>query len=236
MTVSTEDVERDGVRLRLIRVASSLLADKGTAAVTTRAVAQAAGMQAPAIYRLFGDKDGLLEAVAEHVMDGYVAEKSAHVAATETAPVEDLRAGWVSHVEFGLANPALFRFLHDPERAPSPATEAGLEVLRTRVRRVAAAGRLRVSEARAVAMVHAAGTGAVTTLLAVPAADRDPGLADALWDAVSRAILTDAAPVEEGSARAVAFRATAAELPGLSDAEKSLLEEWLQRSIDAAQT
>ncbi len=109
MTVSTEDVERDGVRLRLIRVASSLLADKGTAAVTTRAVAQAAGMQAPAIYRLFGDKDGLLEAVAEHVMDGYVAEKSAHVAATESDPVEDLRAGWTSHVEFGLANPALFR-------------------------------------------------------------------------------------------------------------------------------
>ncbi|WP_338419811.1 TetR family transcriptional regulator [Streptomyces klenkii] len=33
--------------------------------MTTRAVAAAAGVQAPAIYRLFGDKDGLLEAVAE---------------------------------------------------------------------------------------------------------------------------------------------------------------------------
>ncbi len=52
---------------------------------------------------------------------------------------------------------------------------------------------------------------------------------------MSRAILTDAAPVEEGAARTVAFRATAAELPGLSEAEKSLLEEWLQRSIATPQ-
>ncbi len=77
-------------------------------------------MQAPAIYRLFGDKDGLLEAVAEHVMDGYVAEKSAHVAATEIDPVEDLRAGWTSHVEFGLANPALFRSCTIPSGHPPP--------------------------------------------------------------------------------------------------------------------
>ncbi|MEW1956475.1 TetR/AcrR family transcriptional regulator [Kineococcus sp. NPDC059986] len=232
MPITTEDVDRGGVRLRLIRVAASLLADQGSAAVTTRAVAQAAGMQAPAIYRLFGDKDGLLEAVAEHVMDTYVAEKSAHVEATESDPVEDLHAGWRAHVEFGLANPALFRFLHDPERAAaSPATEAGLEVLRTRVHRVAAAGRLRVAEPRAVAMVHAAGTGAVTTLLA--AADSDLGLAEALWEAVSRAILTDAAPVEDGVARTVAFRATVDVLPGLTGCERSLMVEWLDRAIVA---
>ncbi|MEZ0165463.1 TetR/AcrR family transcriptional regulator [Kineococcus sp. LSe6-4] len=235
MPITTEDTERDGVRRRLVRVASDLLSEGGTTAVTTRAVAQAAGMQAPAIYRLFGDKDGLLEAVAEHVMAAYVTGKSAHVEATEADPVEDLHAGWRSHVEFGLAHPGLFRFLTDPERGASPAVEAGLDVLRTRVHRAAAAGRLRVSEARAVAVLHAAGTGAVSTLLAVPAAERDPGLAEALWDAVSRAVLTDAAPIEEGMAKTVAFRATTGGLPGLTEAERTLMAEWLDRAIGAAQ-
>ena len=46
------------------------------AAVTTRAVADAAGVQAPTLYRLFGDKDGLMEAVAEHVMAAFVHAKA----------------------------------------------------------------------------------------------------------------------------------------------------------------
>ena len=53
-------------RQRVIEAAIDLLARGGRDAVTTRAVAVAAGLQPPAIYRLFGDKDGLLEAVAEH--------------------------------------------------------------------------------------------------------------------------------------------------------------------------
>src|ERR1700677_3669653 len=50
-------------RENLVEVAARLLREQGAAAVTTRAVALAAGVQAPAIYRLFGDKDGLLDAV-----------------------------------------------------------------------------------------------------------------------------------------------------------------------------
>ncbi|MGF2047081.1 helix-turn-helix domain-containing protein, partial [Enterococcus gallinarum] len=57
---------RDDVRERIIAAAADLLQDGGTAAVTTRAVAERASTQAPTIYRLFGDKDGLLDAVAEH--------------------------------------------------------------------------------------------------------------------------------------------------------------------------
>ncbi|WP_328341958.1 helix-turn-helix domain-containing protein [Micromonospora sp. NBC_00421] len=37
----------------------------GARAVTTRGVAERARVRAPTIYRLFGDKDGLVEAVAE---------------------------------------------------------------------------------------------------------------------------------------------------------------------------
>ena len=83
--------------------------------------------------------------------------------------------------------------------------------------RVAEAGRLRVPERRAVELVHAAGTGAVLTLLESPPEDRDLGLADTMYEAVTRLILTD----------------TPADFPAppakLSAAERTLLAEWLGR-------
>jgi hypothetical protein len=88
-------------------------------AVTTGGVSQAAGIQAPTIYRLFGDKDGLLDAVAEHVMATYVSTKAAiaeSAASANTDPLDDLRDGWNMQVDFGLCNPTLFRLLSSPER------------------------------------------------------------------------------------------------------------------------
>ena len=239
---------REHTRARLVRVAGALLAEQGAAAVTTRGVAHAAGVQVPAIYRLFGDKDGLLEAVAEQAMDLYVTSKSA--ADAETAldrgadPVADLRAGWDTHVGFGLANPVLFRLSTNPDRAAgSPAHAAGMALLRSRVHRVAAAGRLRVGEQRAAELLHGAGTGAVLTLLAQPADQRDPGLTGAMWGAIARAILTgadDDIAASGGAARrgssvaaAVGLRAVLPDLAGLSPAEQTLMEEWLDRAVTA---
>lgn len=234
----TAESPRREARTAIIDVASKLLAEHGEAALTTRGVAQAAGVQAPAIYRLFGDKDGLLDAVAEHVMTTYVAAKSA-VARSESAddgdPVADLRAGWDMHVEFGLANPALFRLLNVPgSKKESPATASGVEILQSRVHRVASVGRLRVSEQRAVELIHAAGTGAVLTLLQTPPGERDTGLADVMYDAVSRAILTDTPSLDADDARtaAVAFRTFVPGLAALSDSERGLMTEWLDRAAE----
>src|SRR4051812_44010685 len=96
---------RDETRCRIVDAAARILREEGAAAVTTRGVAQAAGVQAPTIYRLFGDKDGLMDAVAEHVMATYVAAKQASVAETTDDAQADLQAGWRLHVDFGLANP-----------------------------------------------------------------------------------------------------------------------------------
>lgn len=224
-------VSRRETRANLVEVAAQLLREQGPTAVTTRAVAQAAGVQAPTIYRLFGDKDGLLDAVAEHVVTAYVAGKA--LVEDSGDPVEDLRAGWDMHVGFGLANAALFGLLTDPSRGTrSPAATAGLEVLRARVRRVAATGRLRVPERRAVELIHAAGTGAVLTLLAMPPEHRDLDLAGAMYDAVTQSILTDAPALPEDSttAAAVAFRTVVPRLAMLTDAERELLFEWLDRA------
>jgi len=218
-------------RTDIVEAATRLLREHGVAALTTRAVAQAAGMQAPTIYRFFADKDALLDAVAEHVFTTYVAGKT--LAEDDGDPLADLRAGWDTHIEFGLANAALFGLLTDPSRgSPSPAAAAGQEVLRARVRRIAAIGRLRVPEARAVELIHAAGTGTVLTLLETPPDRRDLRLADAMYDAVLRSILTDAPalPADHATSAAVAFRAFVPELPHLTDTERALLAEWLDRA------
>jgi AcrR family transcriptional regulator len=228
---------RADTRARIIDVAARLLQEQGPAAVTTRGVAEAAGVQAPAIYRLFGDKDGLLEAVAENVMATYVSAKAAiaqSASAGEVDPVGDLRSGWQTQIDFGLANPALFRLFSDPERVlQSPAAQSGRRVLESRVHRVAESGRLRVSERRAVDLIQAAGIGTIQTLLATPPERRDADLAEGMLEAVLRQILVDA-PDSTGNgstATAVAFRAITPHLEVLTDAERQLLAEWLDRVI-----
>jgi AcrR family transcriptional regulator len=226
-----DNAGRHKTRASIVECAAKLLREQGASAVTTRAVAQAAGVQAPTIYRFFEDKDALLDAVAEYVFATYVAGKT--LVEESDDPVADLRAGWDAHIGFGLANPALFGLLTDPTRgARSPAAAAGLEVLRARVHRVAAAGRLRVPERRAVELIHAAGTGAVLALLATPPEHRDVDLPDAMYEAVMRSVLTDAPalPADGPTAAAVAFRAVAPTLTWLTDAERALLSEWLDRA------
>lgn len=228
---------RSDTRSKIVDVAAQLLREHGPAAVTTRGVAEAAGVQAPAIYRLFGDKDGLLDAVAEQIMATYVSAKAAVVeaaSADNVDPLADLRAGWDTQIDFGLANPALFRLLSDPNRVlPSPAARAGKRVLASRVHRVAVNGRLRVAERRAVDLIQAAGVGTIQTLLSTPAEQRDSGLAQSMYDAVLRQILTDAPdPAEtQPMGAAITLRAVAPRLDMLSEAERHLLTEWLDRIV-----
>lgn len=227
---------RDQARAHLVGVAAQLLADGGPDAVTTRSVALAAGVQAPTIYRLFGDKNGLLEAVAEHGFSSYMARKHLD---PEADPVESLRAGWELHIGFGLANPELFRLMHAALRTPHGRayTASGVEVLRARVHRVAEAGRLRVTERRAIDLIHAAGTGVVFALIDQPEDQRDHGLADTAWESVCAAILVseaddggDGAAVSPSpAAAAVTLRAALPGLTALTVAERALLADWLDR-------
>ncbi|RKR89039.1 TetR family transcriptional regulator [Micromonospora pisi] len=226
---------RDLVRSRLVEVAAHLLATDGPDAVTTRSVALAAGVQAPAIYRLFGDKTGLLDAVAEHGFASYVAQKPPVDA--DDDPVEGLRAGWNLHVGFGLANPALFRLMYTAKRTPDgqATLESGAAVLRKRVWRVAQAGRLRVPEHRAVALIQAAGTGVVFTLLDQPEDERDETLAELAWEAVCTTILIDTRAAEPlgPTTAAVTLRAALPDLTAFTPHEGALLGDWLGRIADS---
>ena len=237
---TTPDLDvRPDARSAIVDAAGRLLRQGGAQAVTTRAVAEAAGVPAPTIFRLFGDKAGLLDAVAEHVMATYAAAKVLQVAGENGDPVADLRAAWRGHIDFGLTNPDLFALLAAPGRIhSSAATAVGAEVLAARVARLADAGLLRVSPARAVSMIHAAGTGVVLALLGQPAPERDPDLAEASFDAVLAAILASvpAPPATDLAALTITFEAAVPKLPVLSDSERGLLLEWLDRVVVELQT
>ena len=123
-------------RSGIVAAAAHLLRTSGAKAVTTRAVAQEAGVPPPTIFRLFGDKDGLLEAVAEHVLADYVATKAARAAEENGDPVEDLRAAWRAHIAFNLANPDVFLLLVAPGRLRNSSATSG--PLSDRLRRLSA--------------------------------------------------------------------------------------------------
>jgi AcrR family transcriptional regulator len=208
-----------------------LIAQGGVVALTTRAVAGAAGIQAPTLYRLFGDKSGLLHAVAEHQMAVFVAGKSTQ--ARHPDPVQDLQDGWDAYIAFGLSNPAAFTIMNEigsPE-ATSPATRMGLAVLQERVDRLARAGRLRLPVDRAVALIHAVGLGTVATLLSMPEDERDPELARLARDAVFSTVLVqeEVETAENLVPLAISLRARLGEMDQLSPGEKLLLSELLER-------
>ena len=221
----------DGHRERIVAAAARLLAEGGADAVSTRAVSAAAGVQPPTIYRLFGDKRGLLDAVVAHGFASYLADKTA--AAPTDDPVEDLRAGWDLHVGLGLANPALYLLMYgqQPPGASSPAALAAFDVLAGHIRRIAEAGRLRVPEDRAAALVHAAGSGTTLALIATPGERRDPELSRAAREAVLAAITADApvTPEPGAAAAAVTLRAVLPRTDALTASESALLREWLDR-------
>lgn len=229
-----DPVPSNDVRARVVEAAAGLIASGGRDAATTRAVSAAAAVQAPTIYRLFGDKRGLLDAVAEHVVAGYVERKAAR--APHPDPVQALRDGWDMHVAFGLAHPDLYAIMSgEPRlRSHSPALAAGQAVLRQRIGAIALAGRLRVSEARAVALVESACDGTVLALIGEPEERRDPGLSNAARDAIVSAITGEAVtPAGRGaSGAAAALRASLDQVSGLTAGERHLLEELLDRIAD----
>lgn len=265
MAISDLDLDLDldpGVqpspRERIVVAATQLLADGGREAVSTRAVSAAAGVQAPTLYRLFGDKKGLLHAVAAHGFAAYLAQK-AHRELTDD-PVSDLRAGWDLHVDLGLSNPALYCLLYDEQSAvsSSPAASAATEVLAGHVRRIAEAGRLRVPQRLAVDLVQAAGRGTTLTLIGAGDGDQDATLSVTAREAVIAAITTDGAAddragdaADDGASdavlrtatlrspaagglvtAAVTLRALLPQSDDLTCAERALLEQWLDRIAD----
>lgn len=218
-------------RDHIVTTAARLLSEGGRDAISTRAVSAAAGVQAPTIYRLFGDKQGLLDAVAIHGFTAYLAKKTAQESSDD--PVDDLRAGWDEHLNFGLDNPELYALMYGEFRpgVNPPAAAATTDILAGLIHRIAEAGRLKVSENRAVKVVNATGRGITFALITMPESERDLAISKLAREAIIATITTDAAASSE-SAVAHAAITMAAVLPqtnALSAQERGLMQEWLDR-------
>ena len=223
---------QDGeLRERIVRGAAELLVSGGRGAVTTRAVAGHVGVSPPTIYRLFGEKNGLLSAVAEYGYTSFLAAKSPLRPSDD--PVDDLRSAWSLAVEFGLSHAELFLLMYsEPHSAAmAAAVQGGNQRMLARVQRVAAAGRLRVEESLAATIMQATARGAVLAWLDQPEDQRDPAFIPAMRAAMISAVTTESATVPEPGL-AGAARTLRANLPGqtsLSPAEQHLLTDWLDR-------
>lgn len=226
-------------RARILQAALALLTTAGRDAITTRAVAEAAGVQPPVLYRLFHDKRDLLNAVADYGFALYLSEKR-QPHSTED-PVQFLRDGWMRHIQFGLAHPELYLLMYaDPRlrRSAQPAYPG----LRKQMRSIATAGRLRLPIDRAADLFHAAACGVVMNLLARPKEDHDMALSRVACEAALASILTDQATPTDSTVAAAANtlrehllcvdaqpQSTA---NPFTEPEKALLLEWLARLTD----
>lgn len=221
-------------RERILQAALRLLEAGGLDAVSTRAVSAAAQVQAPTIYRQFGDMEGLMNAV---IRAGFAAYHQVHAGQNiGIDPIADLREGWRLHLEFGLNHPHLYTLMYGTPRpgADSPAALEADVYLRTLLQSVAESGRLAVSVERAADLIRAGGEGATLRMLSTQASDS--GLSDMMREAVLSAILKPEPGSEGGSvARKAAVHAASLgalmqDLPAVfSDAELALLVEWLRR-------
>ncbi|MFF3748962.1 TetR/AcrR family transcriptional regulator [Streptomyces sp. NPDC002018] len=235
-------------------MAAALVAESPNGDVSVRAVCEAARVGAPALYRNFGDKEGLLSAVVDHGFDTYLATK--RHGRPHADPVEDLRDGWDSHVDFALGNPNRYRLMNSPAmRTPPGAALESHRILERDLGRAAAQGRLRLTPGLAAQVVMSANVGVALMLVSRPSAFTDPGTSRRVRDAVHAAVLVPGVPgprpttsaedtpadgADGGTGTQVASAAgrLSALLRGpggsaLSTTERALLTEWLDRLSNA---
>ena len=222
---------RPDVRTAVIEAALKLLNDGGREALTTRAVTHAAGIQAPTLYRLFGDKQGLLDAVADY---GYqLAYQETSLRAHDLDPVQSLREGWEFLTGFGLNHSMLFALMFSDPRpgAGSPVLQKVYRLLEGKTRQLAVAGRLKIAEKQATDLIFAVSHGVVLALISMPQEQRDLRLSTNACEAVISAITTATPPRGNTDAvtAAIALHASLPQLASLTPGERLILGELLQR-------
>jgi len=167
---STEDL-----RAAMIAAAEQQLIASSEQDIATRAVCEAVGVTQPVLYRLFGDKRGLLDALADQGLERYAELKAGQ---PETAdPVADLRVGWDAHMEFARQNPALYQLMFVPRPwSHSVARERVFDLLVATLVRCAAVGALTIEPVLAAQLILSANVGVALNQIAQPDLFNDPEL------------------------------------------------------------
>ncbi|QLE73363.1 TetR/AcrR family transcriptional regulator [Streptomyces rectiverticillatus] len=175
-------------RERILEATAELLTTRDALAISTRAICERAKVGMPEIYRQFGDKQGLLTAVAEVGFEHFLANKRRNPLTDD--PVADLRTAWDSHVAFALGNPHLYRLMFTPTGDTRPRSIREVRaLLLTALQRCRDVGRLRMTPERAADSILAANVGVCVMTLSFPelfgGADISHSVRDAVIDKVT---------------------------------------------------
>jgi AcrR family transcriptional regulator len=221
------------LRSALLAAAERQLVAAPDGDIATRAVCQAVGVTQPVLYRVFGDKRGLLDALADSGLERYAARKAELEVSTD--PAADLRAGWDDHLAFAKEHAALYRLMFAPRPwASSRARDGVTALLRRTLSRCAAAGLLRVEIDVALAMLLAANVGLALNGMADTDLGDSAGVSESLRDAVMSYVLDDESPRCQRDPGAAARRQIREQLrlhppEALLPEETALLGVWLNR-------
>lgn len=226
----------DAVRTALIAAAERQLAASAEGDIATRAVCEEVGVTQPVLYRLFGDKRGLLDAVADAGFERYARRKSKLEVSGD--PVADLHAGWDDHMAFAMAEPAVYQLMFAPRPKAASVAHARIQhLLEATLVRCAAAGALATTPRLAAQLILPANIGVALSVIAQPGLYDDPTLSHRARDAVFAAVLTGtrrtstppAADPVRAAARRLRSQLSLAGTPHLEEAEEALLDRWLER-------
>lgn len=217
-------------REEMLRAAEAQLLVSPGHDISTRAVCDAVGVGAPVLYRLFGDKNGLLSAVVDRAFQRYLTSKRTQKLSDD--PIEDLYSAWDAHVSFALKNKAVYRVAYAPGLSAVPAgVEEARLLLLERLIRCAEVGRLNTTPEDAAQIMMAACTGVALSLITQPETFSHPALSHRVRDGVLREILIDSdTRVRNDDLKSVALQmATMIQCTAtpLTDPEVSLLLQWL---------
>jgi AcrR family transcriptional regulator len=221
-------------RDRLLLAATELLDEAAGGPVSTRQITERAGVRSPTLYHHFGSKQGLLDAVVSHGFKEFLKNRSSEDGGSD--PLEDIRAGWDSHVAFGLEFPSAYVHIYGQVK---PGVRCGVtEDVRAHLldalQPAADQGWLRVSAAEAASRILAACSGVTLTLIQQPPSERDLGFSERMRESVLVTIAdvsADASAIAHPSREALETVVTALgnDDGRLTVGERALMRELLAR-------
>ncbi len=199
--------EGDRLREEILAAAERLLIETGDeAAVSIRAIADAAGVTPPSIYLHFADKDELVFAVCQ-LEFAELGRRMEEAARREKDPVRAVKNRGRAYIAFGVEHPAQYRILlmgkreltrEDFESGTLPGMEAFAQVVES-VQACMDAGAFAPGDPFLVAMGLWAAVHGVTSLLITvpgfPLVDAD-ALVDHVLDVQARGLTAKERPIE----------------------------------------
>lgn len=166
--------EKRYLRQEILDAASELFVKEGFENVSMRRIADRIEYSPTTIYLYFKDKAELLESIC-HETFGKLIQRLTKITEQPGDPIDRLKGGLVTYVEFGLENPQHYRstfmtplpdeFDHEKYVKPDAPGIQAFDILRRCVYDCIAAGKIRTKDAELVSQALWAGVHGVTSLL-----------------------------------------------------------------------